>query len=155
MLLVFPFLIWSSARVNHYHDFKNFSFTHIFFIYISLKKLSIGDLLKMQAEIVDETDVYIDVHKRYCSGIYYFWVISLMLTIRSTTIVKLHHTLPLFQGTCGGSCSSSCIIHNTCFTSGKQATLADQIFGIFYWIKVENLWVINDSLVWYRRFKAR
>jgi metal transporter CNNM len=26
----------------------------------------------LQAEIVDETDVYIDVHKRYCSGIYYF-----------------------------------------------------------------------------------
>lgn len=53
-------------------------------IYISLKKFSFGDLLEMQAEIVDETDVYIDVHKRYCIDIY------LLLSHLAIFLPKIH-----------------------------------------------------------------
>lgn len=45
-------------------------------------------LLEMQAEIVDETDVYIDVHKRYCNDIYLVLSLQILLK-RFTEKVKL------------------------------------------------------------------
>lgn len=82
-------------------------------IYNSLKKFFFGDLMEMQAEIVDETDVYIDVHKRYCSD-----------ASEPIAVIKdsLNCMLTSFQSTCGCSSSSCCIIHNTSFTSGNQET---------------------------------